>query len=334
MSFAFVEPLEQPVSASTIPSSPPKIVDVEAQKKGGENSSIEVVSSEGTPPAVHAEQVSKQTGGDTIFDTLDSSNNLIDLRGDGDKGARSQSPLYLKRYPVLLLQGRELKINLQFSQMSLNWIIIIALILKCLEKEKAAFEKLKQTERWAASASLEQVRSLTKLLSDERKLWKEACAIENEKLLRVRQELNNLKAANAALVKEKTAAEAAIIEGETHGVTTLKEAEAPAAKELADANADRTTLNKFVEELQAELKSRISILEEVTSHATEAETRARQAEEARDGLTTSLAQVTDDHAWMRQHDIRHIVETILDAPENATAVTDMNERARWAGLMI
>ncbi|KAM0070673.1 hypothetical protein Hdeb2414_s0001g00015871 [Helianthus debilis subsp. tardiflorus] len=203
-----------------------------------------------------------------------------------------------------------------------------------LEKEKAAFEKLKQNERWAASAGLEQVRSITKLFYDECKLWKEACAIENEKLLRVRQELNNLKASNSALVKEKTAAEAAIKEAETHGVTTLKEVEARAAKELADANADCTKLNKVVEELQAELKSRISILEEVTSHATEAETRARQDEEDRDGLTTSLAQVTDDHAWMRQHGIGHIVETILDAPENATAATDMNERARWAGLMM
>ncbi|MFS7893793.1 hypothetical protein Hanom_Chr00s001127g01674391 [Helianthus anomalus] len=221
-----------------------------------------------------------------------------------------------------------------------------------LVKEKVVFEKLKQTEKWVASAGLEQVRSLAKLPSDERKLWKEACARENEKFFRVRQELNNLKAANVALVKEKTAAEAAIKEAETRGATALKEAKARAAKELADANADCTKLNKVVEELQAELKSRVSILEEVTSRATKAETRARQAEETRDGLTTSLAHVTDDHAWMRQHGIGHvstlclfnlvfalltlllscdqIVETILDAPENAAAVTNMNERARWA----
>ncbi|KAF5775593.1 hypothetical protein HanXRQr2_Chr13g0613821 [Helianthus annuus] len=56
-----------------------------------------------------------------------------------------------------------------------------------MERQKAAFERLKQTERWAASAGLEQVRSLAKLLSVERKLWKEACARENEKLFRVRQ---------------------------------------------------------------------------------------------------------------------------------------------------
>ncbi|KAJ0700640.1 hypothetical protein HanOQP8_Chr10g0370441 [Helianthus annuus] len=173
-----------------------------------------------------------------------------------------------------------------------------------LEKEKAAFEKLKQTQRWAASAGLEQVRSLAKLLSDERKIWKEACARENEKLFRLRQELNNLKAANAALVKEKTTAEAAVKEAETRNVTALKEAEAHVAKELADANADHNKLNKVVEELQ----------------------------EARDGLATSLVKVTDDHAWMRQHGIRNIVEAILDAPENATTVTDMNERARQAGF--
>ncbi|KAJ0640060.1 hypothetical protein HanRHA438_Chr16g0748151 [Helianthus annuus] len=223
-----------------------------------------------------------------------------------------------------------------------------------LEKEKTTFEKLKQTERWTASAGLEQVRSLAKLLSDERKLWKEVCARENEKIFHVRQELNNLKTANAALAKEKAAAEAAIEEEEARGATALKEAEAGAAQELSDANADRTKLNKVVDELQAELKSRVSILEEVTSRTTKAEARARQAEETRDGLTTSLAHVIEDHAWMRQHGIGHvstlclfipmsalvilllscdqIVETILDAHENAAAVADMNKLARRAGF--
>ncbi|KAM0055235.1 hypothetical protein Hdeb2414_s0006g00203701 [Helianthus debilis subsp. tardiflorus] len=49
------EPLKEPVSASTLPSSPSKVVDAEAQKKGGEDPSIEVLSSEGTPPAMRAE---------------------------------------------------------------------------------------------------------------------------------------------------------------------------------------------------------------------------------------------------------------------------------------
>ncbi|KAF5775592.1 hypothetical protein HanXRQr2_Chr13g0613811 [Helianthus annuus] len=37
---------------------------------------------------------------------------------------------------------------------------------------------------------------------------------------------------------------------------------------------------------------------------------------------------------MREHDIAHIVETILDAPENATSVDEMNERARQAGFKV
>ncbi|KAM0039345.1 hypothetical protein Hdeb2414_s0012g00381041 [Helianthus debilis subsp. tardiflorus] len=201
-----------------------------------------------------------------------------------------------------------------------------------LEKEKDAFKKLKQTERWVAATGLEQVRSLAKLLTEERKLWKEGCSRENEKLFRLRRELNNLKAANAALVSEKTAAEAAVKEAEARGAAALKEAKARAMKELADANTDRTKLNKVVEELQAELKTRESILGEVTSRATKAEMQARQAEENRYGLATSLAQVTNDHAWMRQHGIGHIMEAILDAPETAAAVTDMNERARQAGF--
>ncbi|KAF5798469.1 hypothetical protein HanXRQr2_Chr07g0293271 [Helianthus annuus] len=122
-----------------------------------------------------------------------------------------------------------------------------------LEKEKAAFEQYKQTEEWAATAGLKQVRTLAKLLSnerkswkeslsDERKSWKEFWAKQNEKLFRVRQEVTNLKAANVALMKEKTAAEAVAKEA--------KEAESRDVKALEEANTDRNNLNKTVEGLQ------------------------------------------------------------------------------------
>ncbi|KAF5763979.1 hypothetical protein HanXRQr2_Chr15g0686671 [Helianthus annuus] len=240
-----VETVKEPISASILRSSPSKASDAEAQKKTAEDPVIEVVSSEGTPPAVRAERLSKNTEGDSIADTLDTSDNLIDPRGEGDKGAKSQSPLFMQMFPALLLRARRVKISLQFSRMRLSWIIVTALT--------------------------------------------------------------------------------------QQGVDLIARA-AAAVKDLADANADRSKLNKAVEEFQAELKTRESILEEVTSRATEAEARARQAEEDRDGLATSLAQVTSDRAWMRQHGIGHVVEAILDAPENAVAVDNVNERARQAGF--
>ncbi|MFS7907130.1 hypothetical protein Hanom_Chr01g00067631 [Helianthus anomalus] len=143
---------------------------------------------------------------------------------------------------------------------------------KQLIKDKAVSEKLKQTEAWAATAVLKQVPTLAKLLSDERMGWREACARENEKLFRVRLELKNLKAANAALMKEKIAAEA-----------VAKEAEARGAKALEEADADRK-LNKTVEDL----RNRVTILDEVTARGTEAEARPRKVTEARDSLTISL----------------------------------------------
>ncbi|MFS7919843.1 hypothetical protein Hanom_Chr03g00217391 [Helianthus anomalus] len=73
-------------------------------------------------------------------------------------------------------------------------------------------------------------------------LNREACARENEKLLHVRQEMTNLKAANTVLVKEKAAAEAAAKEA--------KEAEARGAKALEMADDDRKNLNKVVEDLK------------------------------------------------------------------------------------
>ncbi|KAJ0581671.1 hypothetical protein HanHA300_Chr04g0143731 [Helianthus annuus] len=71
-----------------------------------------------------------------------------------------------------------------------------------------------------ANAILEDYKVLAR--RDERKGWREACARENEKLFRVRQELTNLKAANAALMKEKAAAEAAAKEAEARLLRCLK----------------------------------------------------------------------------------------------------------------
>ncbi|KAM0066973.1 hypothetical protein Hdeb2414_s0002g00055351 [Helianthus debilis subsp. tardiflorus] len=193
-----------------------------------------------------------------------------------------------------------------------------------LEIDRAAFEKLKQTKAWAATAGFKQVRTLAKLLSDERKGWREACARKNEKLFRVRQELTNLKEANAALMKEKAAVEAVAKEP--------KEAEGRGAKALEKADADRNNLNKVVEDLKAEVPNRVTILEEVSARATEAETRAREATEARDSLTISLDPLREDRDWMRHHGIGHIVGTILDAPENASAINELKERAREVGF--
>ncbi|MFS7997085.1 hypothetical protein Hanom_Chr12g01137591 [Helianthus anomalus] len=307
---------EEPVSLFAAPPSSPKVVDVEVQKKGGESPSIEVVSGGGTPPSVHAEETSKKTAGETIVDTLDSSNSLIDRQEDGsNRGDKPNSPeknfgstiagtggedqpsihpgeselkFYYRSYAAKreILRGlgtpfetararalpRQNRLN-QLSSMLVGSSIIANVVMEDynvlasreeetiwlraeaeamvkaaregaeqLEKDKAAFEKLKQTERWAASAGFE-------------------------------HELNNLKAVNAALVKVKVAAEVATREAETRGVTALKEVEAHAAKVLEDTDADRTRLNKVVEEPQAEVQNRVTISEEVSSRASDPEAR-------------------------------------------------------------
>uniref|UniRef100_A0A251UWI8 Uncharacterized protein n=1 Tax=Helianthus annuus TaxID=4232 RepID=A0A251UWI8_HELAN len=168
-----------------------------------------------------------------------------------------------------------------------------------LKRDKAAFEQHKQTEEWAATAGLKQVRTLAKLLSDEckswketlsneRKSWKESWAKQNETLFRVRQDLTNAKAANTALVKEKAAAEAVAQkakEAESRIAKALEDAkgvEARAARALEEANADRANLNKTVEGLQ------VTIVAEVTARAAEAEARAREVDEARVALFLHL----------------------------------------------
>ncbi|MFS8001778.1 hypothetical protein Hanom_Chr13g01194371 [Helianthus anomalus] len=127
-------------------------------------------------------------------------------------------------------------------------------------------------------------------------------------------------------MKEKAAAEAVSKEARV--------AEARDAKALEDANADRNNLNKAVEDLKVEVQNRVTILEEVTARTTETEAQAREAAEARDSLTTSLNQLREDCDWMRDHGIRHIVETVLDAPDKATTVNEHKERARETGFKV
>ncbi|KAJ0469124.1 hypothetical protein HanIR_Chr14g0704481 [Helianthus annuus] len=156
-----------------------------------------------------------------------------------------------------------------------------------LEKDRAAFEKQKQTSEWAATAQLKQVRTLAKLLSDERKSWNEklsnerkkwneSWAKQNDNLFRARQELTNAKAANVALGKEKAAAEAIAVkaqQAEALAVKALEEAkeagacaakaleeaeerESRSSKALEEANAERIHLDKVVASLQAEVQTR------------------------------------------------------------------------------
>ncbi|KAJ0736254.1 hypothetical protein HanPI659440_Chr11g0441431 [Helianthus annuus] len=232
-----------------------------------------------------------------------------------------------------------------------------------LEKDKAPFEKQKQTSEWTATAQLKQVRTLAKLLSDERKSWNEklsnerkkwneSWAKQNDNLFRARQELTNAKAANAALVKETAAAEAVAVkaqQGEALAVKALgeaKEAGARAAKALdevkerenrsskglEEANAERTRLGKVVASLQADVQAREVAVKDLTARVSVAEERANADVEAKDALTSSFNQLEADREWMRVHGIERIVQAIMDAPETAAGLDLVKERARDTGF--
>ncbi|KAJ0468747.1 hypothetical protein HanIR_Chr14g0700181 [Helianthus annuus] len=74
------------------------------------------------------------------------------------------------------------------------------------------------------------------------------------------------------------------------------------------------------------------MLAEVTAHATEAERRANEAAEARDSLTSTFNQLETDREWMWCHGIAHIVRAILDAPDTATGIDMIKQRARDVGF--
>ncbi|KAJ0779986.1 hypothetical protein HanPI659440_Chr06g0232581 [Helianthus annuus] len=232
-----------------------------------------------------------------------------------------------------------------------------------LEKDKAAFEKQKQTSEWAAAAQLKQVRSLAKLLADERKRWEEISSNERKKwneswakqnnlLFHTRQELANAKAANVALGNEKAAAEAAsakALQAKDEALKALEEAKAAgaraskayeeaaekesrASKALEELNAERIRLDKVVESLQAEVQAREVAVTDLTARVSAAEQRADAATEAKDALVSSFNQLEADREWLRTHGIARIVEAIMNAPETSSGLDLVKERARDAGF--
>ncbi|KAJ0498397.1 hypothetical protein HanHA89_Chr13g0522151 [Helianthus annuus] len=218
-----------------------------------------------------------------------------------------------------------------------------------LEKDKAAFEKQKQTAEWAATAQLKQVRTLAKLLADERKRWEEISSNERKKwneswakqnnlLFHTRQELANAKAANVALGNEKAAAEAAsakALQAKDEALKALeeaKEAGARAAKALEEANVERLRLDQVVTSLQADVQAREVAVTDLTARVSAAEERADSAVEAKDALVSSLNQLEADREWMRSCGISRIVEAIMNAPETAAGLNLVRDRARNAGF--
>ncbi|KAJ0944713.1 hypothetical protein HanPSC8_Chr03g0119911 [Helianthus annuus] len=176
-----------------------------------------------------------------------------------------------------------------------------------LEKDKAAFEKQKQTSEWAATAQL-------------------------------KQELANAKAANVALGNEKAAAEAAsakTLQAKDEALKALeeaKEAGARAAKALEEANVERLRLDQVVTSLQADVQAREVAVTDLTARVSAAEERADSAVEAKDALVSSLNQLEADREWMRSCGISRIVEAIMNAPETAAGLNLVRDRARDAGF--
>ncbi|MFS7966237.1 hypothetical protein Hanom_Chr09g00771511 [Helianthus anomalus] len=80
MFLVYVETQEEPVFELATPPSSPKVADVEVQKEDRRSPSIKVV----TPLSVHADDSVKKPAVQTTDDTLDSSNNLIDLHDAGN----------------------------------------------------------------------------------------------------------------------------------------------------------------------------------------------------------------------------------------------------------
>ncbi|KAF5810524.1 hypothetical protein HanRHA438_Chr04g0180171 [Helianthus annuus] len=149
-----------------------------------------------------------------------------------------------------------------------------------LAKEKVEFETYKMTEEWVAVVVHIQVWSLTKLLSQERKIWNEACVREDEKIYRLRQEIMNLKAANAGLEKREVAKVAAMKEAIVARTTTAK------AKEKANL-----ARNRIEEKARKDLQAHEVALAEVNRGLVEAEVGQLRLKKTISGCLISMSRL-------------------------------------------
>ncbi|XP_035839034.1 translation initiation factor IF-2-like [Helianthus annuus] len=139
-----------------------------------------------------------------------------------------------------------------------------------LERDRAAFDKQKQTAEWAAANVA---------------LGKEKAAAEVIAVKAQHAEARAVKALEEA--KEAGARVAKALE-------EAKERESRSAKALEEANVEPTRLDQVVASLQAEVQTREVAVTDLTARMTAAEERANATVEARDALTSSLQQLEAD----------------------------------------
>ncbi|KAJ0959364.1 hypothetical protein HanPSC8_Chr00c155g0805311 [Helianthus annuus] len=179
-----------------------------------------------------------------------------------------------------------------------------------LEKDKAAFEKQKQTSEWAAAAQLKQELATVKAAN---------VALAARKLRRRPFLVKRCRAKADALKALEEAKEAGARASKAHEEAAEKESRA--SKALEEANAERIRLGKVVESLQTLLSA---------------------CPLRRSGLTLLLRprmpwcplltnwKLTVE--WLRTHGIARIVEAIMNAPETSSGLDLVKERAREAGF--
>ncbi|MFS7930489.1 hypothetical protein Hanom_Chr04g00344931 [Helianthus anomalus] len=131
-----------------------------------------------------------------------------------------------------------------------------------LAKEKVYFETYKRTEEWVVVSV---------------HIQNEACVRENEKFYRLRQEIVNLKAANARLKKREVATVAAMEEAIVARTTTVKAME--------KANLAR---NRIEENARKDLQAHELVLAEVNRRLVKAEARATKVKKSISGCLISM----------------------------------------------
>ncbi|KAJ0887514.1 hypothetical protein HanRHA438_Chr09g0391661 [Helianthus annuus] len=219
----------------------------------------------------------------------------------------------------------------------------LAQLMAKLKDDQAMFEAERKTEEWSVAGWKRKAEAETALLSKERKNWRKICEKDNAEKANLRTIISNLKAdveklknqdaEVERLKKEKADAEAALAEARSHRERS-EQREVQVLTTLAIRDKELEELTALVsdqEQLKKDLELARSDYTETSRRLTEVEEKLENSETAQVTAESELEPLKNDMAWLKDHGIACVAESVLNSKELDKTVAELVVAARRDG---
>ncbi|KAJ0441464.1 hypothetical protein HanIR_Chr16g0798051 [Helianthus annuus] len=217
-----------------------------------------------------------------------------------------------------------------------------------LQENRDAFDKEKKSEEWGLQGLTKKLQASEDLLAEEHKNWHAACENDNKKMHVIRTKITNLVVQVDGLKKSEADFMAKYEEAKSHRERIEVDLSAQINSkdwDLASKDAEIAELKRRLREvhegLEAEKQKTDSLEIDLTAERVKAETaeEARQvslaslnlAQENYAEVQSTVEPLLSDRECMKNFDIAHIANSILNATELDKAVAALTMAARAAG---